>query len=192
MRHPWSAWYWDDWDRRTAHLSHTQYSIYHRLLKHYYRSQKPLVANARDLARVCLAVGAAEEADLQSVLEQFFTLEADGYHNSRADEEIAKAISISNQRAKAGSKGGKQKVSNSVANARHLPVHPQSHNKTPLTPLSGGLTPREYQRVEKELQKIAKAMEGADYDPKDALVKACSRARVEYQRAQYLLEGGAA
>lgn len=127
-RHPWTAFYWDDWHKDTAHLSHVQYSIYHRLLAHYYRTGKPLVANATDLARICLAIGKAEQAALQAVLERFFTLEGDEYHNRRADMEIAKSLTISKKRAKSGSQGGQAKAGKSVANATQMPAqsHPQS------------------------------------------------------------------
>lgn len=120
---PWKPWYWDEWDSHTAHLSHLKYSIYHRLLKHYYRTQKPLQANATDLLRVCLAFAEAEQAAMHEVLAEFFELRGDFYHNKRADIEIEKAINISKKRANAGSIGGKNRSSNSQTNAKQLPVH---------------------------------------------------------------------
>lgn len=130
--HPWTSFYWDDWATDTAHLSHLEYSIYHRLLTHYYKTQKPLLANATALLRVCQGSATAEQEALSSVLAQFFILEGDGYHNRRADKELKRASSISEQRSLAGKSGG-------LAKARVLlqqsPTHPHPHIKPPIIPL---------------------------------------------------------
>jgi uncharacterized protein YdaU (DUF1376 family) len=186
---PWTAFYWDDWATDTAHLSHEEYSIYHRLLTHYYKSQKPLLANATVLPRLCQAFGVAQEAALTSVLAQFFELRGGKYHNKRADFEINKALTISKERVKAGERGG-------LAKARHLlqqkATHPQPHKSNPPTPLSGGLTPREFKKISDELRRISQAAVGVEIDDRAALQKACARQGIEFERAKHLLESGAA
>jgi uncharacterized protein YdaU (DUF1376 family) len=125
-RYPWSSFYWDDWTTATAHLSHLEYSIYHRLLAHYYKSQRPLLANATGLLRLCSSASEAEQASLTSVLDQFFELRDDGYHNKRADAEIEKAIRITNHRAESGRIGGLAKARNLLKQESTHP-HPQQH-----------------------------------------------------------------
>jgi uncharacterized protein YdaU (DUF1376 family) len=109
-KNQWSPWYWDAWDADTKHLSHTQYSIYHRLLAHYYRTQRPLVANASGLARICYAVTTGELEDLALVLLQFFSKNDDGYHSKRADEELEKTSKINKVRQLSGRLGGLAKA----------------------------------------------------------------------------------
>jgi uncharacterized protein YdaU (DUF1376 family) len=122
--HPWSPFYWDDWATDTAHLTHLERSIYIQLLTHYYKSQKPLLANATALPRLCQAVGDDEVTAMLSVLAEFFELREDGYHNKRADKELARSVSISKIRADVGRAGG-------LANATNLPkqkaTHPHPH-----------------------------------------------------------------
>jgi uncharacterized protein YdaU (DUF1376 family) len=125
-RHPWTSFYWDDWQTATAHLNHLEYAIYHRLLTHYYKSQKPLVAIASGLAQLCSAYSEAEQQALASVLGQFFVKKADGYHQKRADEELEIAATISKKRAEVGQKGGLAKARNLVqqnATQPHIHIH---------------------------------------------------------------------
>jgi uncharacterized protein YdaU (DUF1376 family) len=126
--HPWSAFYWDDWATDTAHLSDSEYAIYHRLLTHYYKTQKPLLANATSLLRVCLAFTSDQQAALSSVLSQFFVLKGENYHNKRADSELEKMISISKERQLVGRKGGLAKARNLLQQkAYQNPTHPHPH-----------------------------------------------------------------
>jgi uncharacterized protein YdaU (DUF1376 family) len=126
--HPWSAFYWDDWATDTAHLSDSEYAIYHRLLTHYYKTQKPLLANATSLLRVCLAFTSDQQAAMSSVLSQFFVLKGENYHNKRADSELEKMISISKERRLVGRKGGLAKARNLLEQkAYQNPTHPQPH-----------------------------------------------------------------
>jgi len=125
-RLPWTAFYWDDWDAATAHLNLTEQGAYLALLKHYYRTGKPLPANAEQLHRICRASGQQEQHAVDSVVGQFFTLEADGYRNKRADEELQKSADISLKRSVAAlSKGSKSK-----AIAKQLSTQSQSHTHT--------------------------------------------------------------
>jgi len=98
------AWYphfMSDYDRDTQHLSLTENGAYQRLLNYYYDKQSPLPIDNGALFRISRAFTPDEQAAVQVVVEQFFTLEADGWHQKRADEEIAKAKKISAAKAKA-------------------------------------------------------------------------------------------
>lgn len=77
-----------DYAEATGHLSLVEDAIYSRLLRRYYASEAPLPADKRKLARLVGAKSKDEIAALDLVLEDFFTLQDDGYHNKRCDEEI--------------------------------------------------------------------------------------------------------
>lgn len=138
MANPWSAFYWSDYDSKTAHLTMVEDGAYRRLLSHYYRTGKPLPANAEILLRVCRAFDDSEKAAVTAVLAEFFTIESDGYHNKRTDQELLKANQVSEKRRDAGKKGADVTNSKKSANAEilpnHLPTQPQPqlqpHKKT--------------------------------------------------------------
>lgn len=90
-----------DYESDTQHLSLMEHGAYRLLLDYYYKHKKPLPANASVLHRVCRAFADEERTSIQSVLDQFFTLKADGWHQKRADEELKKAAEISKKRAAA-------------------------------------------------------------------------------------------
>jgi len=104
MVNAWVSWYYGDYMRDTGHLSLVEDGAYRRLLDHYYATRKPLPAIAEQLQRICRAVADEEKEAVLIVVQQFFILEADGYHNRRADEEIAKALEISGKRRAAAKK----------------------------------------------------------------------------------------
>ena len=59
---------------------------YTRLLRAYYRREKPITEDEK--YRLARAVTKAQKVAVDSVLREFFFLEADGWHNRRADQEI--------------------------------------------------------------------------------------------------------
>lgn len=78
-----------DYARDTSHLSVIQHGAYTLLLDFYYSSGKPLPPDVNALCRICRAFDDVEREAVSQVLSQFFDLRADGYHNKRADEELA-------------------------------------------------------------------------------------------------------
>lgn len=77
-----------DWTRDTAHLSVEEEGVYRRLLDHYYESEKPIPQETKSVIRRLRLAGHEESVGV--ILGEFFTLESDGYHHHRCDEEIAK------------------------------------------------------------------------------------------------------
>lgn len=90
-----------DYESDTTHLSLMEHGAYRLLLDHYYKKRQPLPANASLLHRICRAFASDEQAAVHTVLEEFFVLKADGYHQKRADREIDKAQEISAKRSAA-------------------------------------------------------------------------------------------
>ena len=78
-----------DYAAATAHLSFIEDAAYHRLLRRYYQDEKPLPTALTDCQRLVGARTKEEREAVRVVLEEFFTLQADGWHQSRADREIA-------------------------------------------------------------------------------------------------------
>lgn len=81
-----------DWMRDTAHLSEVEECIYSRMIDQYYSREKALPA---DKASVCRLVRAASKEARKAVdvlLAEFFSLEADGWHQKRCDLEIAQYL----------------------------------------------------------------------------------------------------
>lgn len=64
---------------------------YSRLLRAYYRREKPIPLDPGETFRLVRAVTAAQKKAVSTVLEEFFQEGDDGWHNKRADEEIARA-----------------------------------------------------------------------------------------------------
>lgn len=131
-RNPWTAFYWDDWDADTAHLTLAEQGAYFALLKHYYRTAKPLPAIAEHLRRICRASGEQETSAVDAVVAQFFDLEdcldsetgefVKQYRNKRADIELAKCSELSTKRSMAAR-------SKSKAIAQQLPTQPQPQSQ---------------------------------------------------------------
>lgn len=80
-----------DYAAATAHLSFTEDAAYTRLLRIYYRDERPLPVEIRAVQRLVGARMPEEQEAVETVLREFFRLTDDGWHNKRCDEEIAKA-----------------------------------------------------------------------------------------------------
>ena len=78
-----------DYDKATAHLTACEDGIYGRLMRRYYDTESPLPDDLKAIQRFVRARARDEKAAVQTVLDEFFVLEADGWHHKRCDEEIA-------------------------------------------------------------------------------------------------------
>lgn len=80
-----------DYDQATRHLSFIEDAAYSRLIRKYYAEERPLPADLKQVQRLVGAREKAEKEAVAAVLEEFFELQEDGWHNKRCDEELAKA-----------------------------------------------------------------------------------------------------
>lgn len=80
-----------DYDQATRHLSFIEDAAYCRMLRKYFAEEKCLPEDIKRIEKLIGARTRDERQAVASVLEEFFTLEEDGWHNKRADEELAKA-----------------------------------------------------------------------------------------------------
>lgn len=96
-----------DYAAATSHLSFIEDAAYHRCLRRYYQDERALPL---DVAAVCRLVGARtkeERAAVGNVLEEFFVLEGDGWHQRRADREIEVYHAKAEAARENGTKGGR-------------------------------------------------------------------------------------
>lgn|GEM_PF-976233 len=77
-----------DFRSATRHLTFVERALYRELLDLYYDTERPLNADLQKLARLVLAQGEEQCAALSGVLDEFFVLQDDGWHNDRCDAEI--------------------------------------------------------------------------------------------------------
>lgn len=77
-----------DYDEATSHLTAVEDGIYHRLLRKYYATEAPLLADVEKLQRLVRARTKEEKQAVVDMLAEFFTLLEDGWHQSTCDEVI--------------------------------------------------------------------------------------------------------
>jgi uncharacterized protein YdaU (DUF1376 family) len=80
-----------DYARDTAHLSMLEDCAYRRMLDLYYAAERPLPLNRDGLYRLLRARTKEERKSVDTVLVEFFTEGETGWHNKRAELEIARA-----------------------------------------------------------------------------------------------------
>ncbi len=79
-----------DYAEATAHLSFLEDAAYSRLIRKYYASEKSLPADLKAVQRLVGARTKEEREAVSTVLEEFFYLQEDGWHNYRCDKEISR------------------------------------------------------------------------------------------------------
>lgn len=87
-----------DYDAATAHLSMLEDAAYGRMIRIYYRTEKPLPADIKAVCRLARAVSKPERDAVQAVLDEFFTLTDDGWRQARCDEEIERFVASEPER----------------------------------------------------------------------------------------------
>lgn len=91
-----------DFNNATRHLTRVERSLYRDMLELYYDTEQPLNSDVSKIARRVLAVSEVEREALNLMLEEFFVLQDDGWHNTRCDAEIAKYQGQIEQASRAG------------------------------------------------------------------------------------------
>jgi len=127
-----------DYATATAHLEPLEDLAYRRLLDLYYSSEQPIPEDLKQVARLIRMRTHSEF--INSVLEEFFTLDSDGWHCDRVDVEIFKYNEKSYKASKSAKSRWKkakqkQKVKASCeGNANALKTHSEGNaNQEPIT-----------------------------------------------------------
>ena len=96
-----------DYMRATSHLSMLEDAAYRRLLDAYYVREAPIPSDIKQACRLARASSSPEREAVETVLQEFFELHEDGWHNSRADQEIAFAQAKAGKNREVGKLGGR-------------------------------------------------------------------------------------
>lgn len=91
----------------TAHLTFVEDAAYRRLLDRYYTQEAPLVNDLLVLCRIVRAFTPEERQAVETVLNEFFTLTADGWSHKRCNAEIAAYQAKAQINRENGAKGGR-------------------------------------------------------------------------------------
>jgi uncharacterized protein YdaU (DUF1376 family) len=153
-----------DYAAATAHLSLLEDAVYSRLLRRYYLQEAPLPADERQVARLAGARTPDEVEAVKVVLAEFFTLESDGWHNKRADEEIARyQDKQAKARASAEARWGKvAKPSECERNASAMRAHSEGNaHQTPDTR-------HQTEQKQKQVRAPSGSRLPADWQPSDS------------------------
>ena len=135
-----------DYDSATTHLSWDEDMAYTRLLRAYYRNEKPLPNDIDAVCRIARARSKDERAAVQTVLEEFFTLFPNGWRNKRADVEIERFQAKSAKAKLSANARWEEEKTNALAMRSHcdgnalamLTANRQPPTiKTPLPPKGG-------------------------------------------------------
>lgn len=98
-----------DYDQATRHLSFVEDAAYCRLIRKYYANEGPLPKDLKKVQKLIAARTKEEKSAVETVLEEFFTLEDDGWHQKRCDEELEAARIKAERNRAVGKLGGRPK-----------------------------------------------------------------------------------
>jgi len=135
-----------DYHTHTNHLTLIEDIAFRRILDFYYLHEAPI--KHRTIARQIRML--EYEAEVLSVLNEFFHDTPNGYINPRADEEIAKYRELSN----AGKRGAAKRWNNSPPIAPPLPPH-SPFNATPIA--TNNQEPITKNHIYMDFEKVLKA-----------------------------------
>lgn len=105
-----------DFIKATARLSDGQTMAYLRLLWMYYDSEKPLKPDTKVLA---FQIGATVE-DTELLLESFFVLCENGWHQTRCDKEIEEYREFLNKKSNAGKASAERRKNNRLTSVEQV------------------------------------------------------------------------
>jgi uncharacterized protein YdaU (DUF1376 family) len=118
-----------DWHLATSHLSLEEEAIYFRLINYYYDSEQAIPEETQSVIRR-LRLGSYSET-VGIILKEFFTLESDGWHHKRCDDEISQYHDKAEVNQINGKKGGRPKKTQTVS--KDNPDITLTKNHKPLT-----------------------------------------------------------
>lgn len=105
----WYAHNLDEYDRDTGSLTMLQHGAYRLMLDEIYKTGRALPADLIEVHIIARANSKLDKAAVSLILNRYFKLQNDGWHNQRADEELQRAREISERRSNAGASGAAKK-----------------------------------------------------------------------------------
>ena len=95
-----------DFDSETLHLTFVERALYRELRDLYFKTERALMTDVQKLARRVRATTEELRAALDGLLEEFFVLQDDGWHNDYCDVQIAAYRQKQEQQSAAGKASG--------------------------------------------------------------------------------------
>lgn len=147
-----------DYAEATAHLSFVEDAAYSRLIRKYYAMEGPLPADLRAVQRLICARTEDEREAVEIILGEFFTLQDDGYHNARCDEEISRYLEKQDKaRRSANARWNKGKQhSDGDASDSNAALPPQSERNAnaskPMPPSNANASTEPCERIKSECE----------------------------------------
>jgi len=111
------------WAIHTSHLTLEEECVYRRLVDYYYDTEKPIPEETKPVIRRLRLVN--YEDIVAQILSEFFHLEADGWHNNRADIEIADYKAKVGTARLNGKKGGRPKQNKAIETESVILANPE-------------------------------------------------------------------
>lgn len=112
-----------DFTLHTAHLTLEEEGVYRRLLDYYYDTESPIPKETNRVVRRLRLVNYEHIVD--SILDEFFILEHDGWHNLRADIEIESYKNKAKTAQENGKKGGRPKKNSGIKTQSVILANPE-------------------------------------------------------------------
>ena len=123
-----------DYIRDTVGLTMLEEGAYTRLLDQYYAREAALPADKPMLYRIARATTRQERQAVDAVLVMFFTPGPDGYHQKRADKELAAQRDRSESARQSAQQRWSERNANAPPNAMptHMPTHSEGNAESML------------------------------------------------------------
>lgn len=118
-----------DYAKDAAHLSLVEDGAYRRLLDAYYTREQPLPGDVKLCCKLARANTKPERDAVGYVLNEFFELRDDGYHQSRADHEIERFRSKSEKAKRSAETRWANRETHSEGNANASPNAMRTHSE---------------------------------------------------------------
>ncbi len=103
-----------DYRKDTGHLTTLEHGIYRQLIDWYYLDEAPIPKETQVVIRRLRLGSDSDMKSLQNVLDDFFVLQDDGYHQGHCDAVIAKYHEKADKNKTNGKLGGRPKKTQSV------------------------------------------------------------------------------
>ena len=150
-----------DFNSATRHLTFVERALYRELLDLYYDTEGPLNADVKKLARRVLASTDEQQHALQQVLDEFFKLRDDGWHNARCDREIAAYKEKQEQQSRAG----KASAAKRAGQKKQRKVSPtEDHGDGVERPLNDRSTNQNHNHNQNHIKETSSPKGGGDAD----------------------------
>ena len=132
-----------DYDADTAHLTWVEDMAYTRLLRLYYRRERPIPVDINEACRLVRATAKDQRQAIADMLREFFVLAEDGWHQGRCDAELARYMKKVEHNRSVGKLGGRPRKPETHKQPNGLPsgfaIEPEQN--PPQSPVPSPQTP---------------------------------------------------